>query len=173
MPYLFDDTYTGPRWRYGLTLRPLAQNGNSLVGDWITLSDRRSRDPRFPHGTADWPRELLPEQAKHHGLVLIGTFDRPAYELTRVVHVNDRGGFDVYIGRAVRRRGFEGSKWGNPFPLAMGTREQVIEAFRQHLLASPDLLAALPELRGKRLGCWCKPQACHGDVLAEMADALR
>jgi hypothetical protein len=35
----------------------------------------------------------------------------------------------------------------------MGTREQVIEAFRRHLLHSPELLAALPELRGKRPGC--------------------
>lgn len=95
---------------------------------------------------------------------------------TTVVHVKD--GFDVYIGRAVRRRGFEGSKWANPFPLAMGTREQVIAAFRRHLLESPELLAALPELKGKRLGCWCKGTQgskdvpCHGDVLAELADAL-
>jgi hypothetical protein len=26
------------------------------------------------------------------------------------------------------------------------------------------------ELKGKVLGCWCKPDACHGDVLAELAD---
>jgi hypothetical protein len=93
-------------------------------------------------------------------------------EPTTVVHVNDPLGYDVYIGRAVRRRGFAGSKWGNPFPLAMGTRDRVIEAYRQHLLASPELLAALSELKGKRLGCWCKPLACHGDVLAQMADTL-
>lgn len=23
------------------------------------------------------------------------------------------------------------------------------------------------ELAGKRLGCFCKPQACHGDILAD------
>lgn len=83
-----------------------------------------------------------------------------------VVHVRD--GFDVYIGRAVPRRGFAASKWGNPFPLAMGSRADVIAAYREHLLASPDLLAALPELRGKRLGCWCAPKACHGDVLVAL-----
>jgi hypothetical protein len=33
-------------------------------------------------------------------------------------------------------------------------------------------MAALPELRGKKLGCWCKPGPCHGDVLAELANAL-
>ncbi|MBA3285144.1 MAG: DUF4326 domain-containing protein, partial [Nitrosopumilus sp.] len=26
------------------------------------------------------------------------------------------------------------------------------------------------ELRGKTLGCWCRPDACHGDLLAELAD---
>ena len=45
---------------------------------------------------------------------------------------------------------------------------------RARLLASPDLLAALPELRGKVLACWCKDQGhevpCRGDVLAELDD---
>jgi len=26
----------------------------------------------------------------------------------------------------------------------------------------------LPELIGKRLGCYCKPLLCHGDVLAKL-----
>lgn len=26
-------------------------------------------------------------------------------------------------------------------------------------------MAALSELKGKTLGCWCKPNPCHGDVL--------
>ena len=26
----------------------------------------------------------------------------------------------------------------------------------------------LPELKGKSLGCWCKPEACHGDVLVRL-----
>ena len=34
-----------------------------------------------------------------------------------------------------------------------------------------DLLAQLHTLKGKRLACWCKPKACHGDVLAKLADA--
>lgn len=166
----FHDEYTGPRWTYGLLHRPISAYfiGSCGSGDLphpILFSHRPSRDPRFRlHGEADWPCELPPDVARHHSPVLVSA------PRTMVVHVNDAGGYDVYIGRAVRRRGFEGSKWGNPFPLAMGTREQVIEAFRRHLLESPDLLAALPELKGKRLGCWCKPKACHGDVLAELAD---
>jgi Domain of unknown function (DUF4326) len=30
------------------------------------------------------------------------------------------------------------------------------------------LLAALPGLNGKVLGCWCKPEPCHRDVLMEL-----
>jgi hypothetical protein len=94
---------------------------------------------------------------------------------TTVVHVNSPLGFDVYIGRAVQRRArsLGASIWANPFKIGKdGTREQVISAYRTHLIASPMLLAALPELKGKRLGCWCRPLPCHGDVLAELADAL-
>ena len=28
------------------------------------------------------------------------------------------------------------------------------------------------ELKDKVLGCWCKPLACHGDVLADIADSI-
>ncbi|MBI3972630.1 MAG: DUF4326 domain-containing protein [Chloroflexi bacterium] len=42
--------------------------------------------------------------------------------------------------------------------------------YRQYRLSRPDLLTALPELRGKTLSCWCKPKPCHGDVLVDLAD---
>jgi len=39
------------------------------------------------------------------------------------------------------------------------------------LLASPDKVAAAKrELRGKDLVCFCAPNACHGDVLIEVAN---
>jgi hypothetical protein len=28
----------------------------------------------------------------------------------------------------------------------------------------------LPELRGRKLGCWCVPLPCHPQVIAELAD---
>jgi hypothetical protein len=31
-------------------------------------------------------------------------------------------------------------------------------------------MAALPELRGRDLFCWCAPEACHGDALLELAN---
>ena len=82
---------------------------------------------------------------------------------TRVVHCKKEP-FDVYIGRP--------SKWGNPFKIGKdGSREEVIQKYRHWILANPVLVAQLTtELKGKRLGCWCKPYACHGDVLAELAD---
>lgn len=71
--------------------------------------------------------------------------------------------FDVYIGRP--------SKWGNPYQIGVhGTREEVIQKYREMILGNEKLLAALPELRGKVLGCWCSPLACHGDVLVELVD---
>lgn len=102
---------------------------------------------------------------------------------TKVVNIKRRRGvgaaFDVYIGRAMSRGGWrlKGSKWANPYKIDLpgkkrdGTREEVIARYRVYLLGNPELRAALPELRGKVLGCWCLPKACHGTVLAELADA--
>lgn len=88
--------------------------------------------------------------------------------------VNIRGGVpcDVYIGRwTMHAGGQERSKWANPYIVGKhGTREEVLAKYRAHVLASPELLAALPELAGKVLGCWCKPEACHGDVLVELIE---
>lgn len=80
----------------------------------------------------------------------------------RVVHCK-REPHDVYVGRP--------SVWGNPFKEGVhGTREEVIEMYRHYLLASVRLMAMLPELRGKILGCWCAPKPCHADVLLELAN---
>jgi hypothetical protein len=79
--------------------------------------------------------------------------------------------YDVYIGRGPDPlTGIEG-KWGNPFQIGKdGTRREVIEKYREWIVKQPELMAALPELKGKRLACWCRPAACHGDVLAALAD---
>ncbi len=72
---------------------------------------------------------------------------------------------DVYIGRP--------SKWGNPFEIGgCGTRKEVIAAYRDWIKTKPELLAALPELAGRNLVCFCAPKPCHGDVLADLVEAL-
>jgi hypothetical protein len=74
----------------------------------------------------------------------------------------------LYIGRANSRYGLPASKWANPFRIGRdGTRQEVIDEYRDYLLASPNLMAALPELAEKDLVCWCAPEPCHGDVLLE------
>lgn len=83
--------------------------------------------------------------------------------MTRVVHCKKEP-YDVYIGRP--------SKWGNPFSIGKhGTREEVIEKYKKYILACDDLLDSLHELKGKTLGCWCKPKACHGDVLVALIES--
>lgn len=92
---------------------------------------------------------------------------------TRVVNIRSGKPYDVYIGRP--------GPWGNPFSHQAGTlakfkvatREEAIDRYEKWLRQQPRLLAQLPQLRGKVLGCWCKPQACHGDVLARLADQTR
>lgn len=89
--------------------------------------------------------------------------------MCKVVHCKKEK-YEVYIGR--------GSKWGNPYthikdrPTAgiyvCGTREEAISEYKHYILNNSKLMAALPELKGKILGCWCKPQSCHGDVLLEL-----
>jgi hypothetical protein len=85
---------------------------------------------------------------------------------TTVVHVRKAPHYDlyIYIGRP--------SVWGNLYRVGVdGDRETCIKMYAAWVQTRPDLLARLPELRGKVLGCYCKPAACHGDVLAELADA--
>lgn len=87
----------------------------------------------------------------------------------KVVHCKKEK-FDIYIGRP--------SIWGNPFSHKDGTkatykvstREEAIDKFRDWIAQQPELLNKLPELKGKVLACWCKPLACHGDVLLELAN---
>ena len=83
--------------------------------------------------------------------------------ITRVVNVRKDEKADVYIGR--------GSYWGNPYAMEEGdSREEVIRKFKYDF--DNDKFpnkekSKVFDLTGKRLGCYCKPAACHGDVLAD------
>lgn len=71
----------------------------------------------------------------------------------------------VYIGRP--------SPWGNPYWVGRdGTREEVIIKYKHWISRQPELIErARLELRGKDLVCFCKPHACHGDILLEIVNA--
>lgn len=70
-------------------------------------------------------------------------------------------------------------KWGNPFSHRPGTtakyrtgsKAESIAKHRAWLPKQAHLMTCIAqELRGKRLGCTCAPDACHGDTLREFAD---
>jgi hypothetical protein len=71
--------------------------------------------------------------------------------------------YDVYIGR--------GSKWGNPFIICGGdNRDAVCDKYERWFWKQPELYSSIDELKGKLLGCFCKPLRCHGDFLAHLAN---
>lgn len=45
------------------------------------------------------------------------------------------------------------------------TKKQAVQKYKEYLKSNPLLLSRLHELKGKRLGCWCKPGLCHGDAM--------
>jgi len=74
---------------------------------------------------------------------------------------------DVRIDRATR--------WGNPFVMGRhGDRDAVCELYRawlwEQIRTEKIALGDLADLRGKRLGCHCAPQRCHGDTLSAAAE---
>jgi len=92
-----------------------------------------------------------------------------------VVNVKGKQPCDVYVGRP--------SVLGNPFVLGRdGNREEVIVKYRKWLngkLLSNSAqrrevgrIAGLAKQGPVRLGCWCAPLKCHGDVIAEAVRAL-
>lgn len=91
--------------------------------------------------------------------------------------------YDVYIGHRRPAWMWGGgyylpcSPWHNPYNRAYRdghiTARESIALFHYDLVVKrPNLVALLPEVRGKVLACWCKPGPCHGDVIARLADAL-
>lgn len=98
---------------------------------------------------------------------------------TRVVHLK-RDPYDVRIDRQ--------SIFGNPWTHKQNTKAQFIVRSRAEAIACYRdwllgirfqevlqrqrrlILEALPSLRNKTLGCWCKPKGCHGEVLIELLE---
>jgi hypothetical protein len=43
----------------------------------------------------------------------------------------------------------------------------------EYVRNNPEMMRRLPELAGKRLGCFCRPQnSCHGDNYLELLEEL-
>lgn len=103
--------------------------------------------------------------------------------MTTVVHCKEED-CDVYIGRNYRSK----MHWGNPFThypnlankglVVVGSRNKSIIEFEawlrgdRHQDLEPErrqwILDNLAQLKDKSLGCFCAPQACHGDVYVKL-----
>lgn len=109
-------------------------------------------------------------------------FIRPQYENLRD-WMSDES--NVYIGRAgvvfitneasgkKERYPKVSSIFANPYKVGSdGTREEVIKKYQTYieskLAQSPTLINELLSMQGKKLGCWCYPEPCHGDILLDL-----
>lgn len=111
---------------------------------------------------------------------------RPRYSNLKEWMKDER---NVYIGRSgivfVENQRFPktDSPWCNPFKISKKPggdgRKEVLEKYeryiRQKLQDTPSLKTQLfKDLDGgKRLGCWCYPEACHGHVLLRIMEEIR
>jgi DNA primase len=108
----------------------------------------------------------------------------------KVVNIKNGEPYDEYIGwqmppsRSPTGEYIPQSIWRNPFNKAFRdgwmTREEACEKYLVHVLTSPKLVAKLPKIKDKILGCHCAPKGgltrddplrCHGQVLLRLANA--
>ena len=97
------------------------------------------------------------------------------YVMKRTEVVNIRyAACDVYIGRAGRG---EDGYFRNPFRLLPGmSRGAALDRYRSYfygrLRTDPEFRQRIHALKGKRLGCFCKPYPCHRDIIKEYLNTL-
>lgn len=96
---------------------------------------------------------------------------------TKVVRIKRSGGIivqdcDIYIGRRITMGGWNlpESKWKNPYDVKTYGRDKCLELYEEYIKNNKELMSKLGELRGKTLGCWCKPERCHGDILVKLVE---
>ena len=102
-----------------------------------------------------------------------GNSKRETTMQTVVVNIS-KAQFDTYIGRAGRG---EDGNIGNPFRMGSGiSREDAVERFQRYFAdrieRDSEFKRRVLALQGKRLGCFCKPEACHGDVIADWLNKM-
>lgn len=85
---------------------------------------------------------------------------------------------NVYIGRQgivfIKNQRYPpvSSMWHNPFKIDKDhDRNDVLEKYTEYIInkiEKENLQGELLRLKNKTLGCWCKPEPCHGDILIEL-----
>ena len=93
--------------------------------------------------------------------------------------MNDSNNY--YIGRKgvvfinKKRFPYEPSIFANPYKIGKdGTREETIQKYKQYIVDklnnNKKLVSELLSLKGKKLGCWCYPELCHGNILLDLIE---
>jgi len=150
----------------GLIVRFFAENLPNILLD----EDTDWREKQITHGIVfDDGEEFIKEteylKSKEIALRLI------KIKITRVINIKIESQYKnerstphyEYIGR--------GSYWGNPYSMYEDgdDRDEVIRKFKYDFdydkFPNKDK-SEVYKLAGKKLGCFCKPKDCHGDVLA-------
>jgi len=83
---------------------------------------------------------------------------------------------NLYIGRSAivfidgERYPKESSAWSNPYKIDKdGTRDEVLTKYETYIRKKINMgQLDIAELKDKTLGCWCKPDRCHGDILVKL-----
>jgi hypothetical protein len=99
---------------------------------------------------------------------------------TSIINIRTGLPYDVYIGR--------GGPWGNPFShlassravVQVATRDDAVAIYEKWIAGHVNVSGIVPPtleqiryyLGGRVLGCYCKPAACHGDVLCRICNDL-
>lgn len=88
---------------------------------------------------------------------------------TKVINIKSGQPYDQYIGRA--GHGQDGY-FGNPFVREPNespgaTLHRFKGYFYDRLAKDVVFRARVHALKGKTLACFCKPNACHGDIIVE------
>lgn len=80
--------------------------------------------------------------------------------------------YDVYIGRA--GKGQDGY-YGNPFSRkdCSDPIGEFRKYFNKRIEKDTQYRKNIFKLQGKRLGCFCKPRECHGDVIADFLNSIK
>lgn len=82
--------------------------------------------------------------------------------------------YDEYIGRQNNKLNLPKSQWANPYRIkrAATDAERGLCLLRYvAYIQREKMWRNIATLEGQRLGCYCHPKSCHGDVLMQMANA--
>jgi len=105
---------------------------------------------------------ILPKviSIKVNNLILL-SYDNLEDWLKKPSHISTNINMTRYV------KGATESKWANKFSIKKYGRDGCIKKYEKWIRES-DLINQINELNGFTLGCWCKPDDCHGNILVKL-----